>query len=200
MSGTSLRPFGSGSSLLLGGSSPLEIFQAMRQEMDRIFQQAGVGGLAGFGSQLGSSQQSEQQRNIVPAIEATEDNENYRLTIELPGIDPQNVEVNLSGNTLTVQAHRRSEHVQEGTQGGQGSQSTSAQGGGQTGQQARQGQGRSILISERSYGQIRRTLHLPNDVDQSRINAEFRNGLLTLTLPKSAQSRDQQRRIEIKSS
>jgi HSP20 family protein len=191
MSGTSLRPFGSGSSLLLGGNSPLEIFQAMRQEMDRIFQQAGFGGLAGFGSQ--ASQQGEQQR-IIPAAEVTEDNENYRIALELPGIDPQNVEVNLSGSTLTVQAHRRSEH-QESTQGGQGTQASGTQG--QTGQQARQG---NILISERSYGQIRRTFHLPNDVDQSRVNAEFRNGLLTLTLPKSAQSRDQQRRIEIKSS
>jgi HSP20 family protein len=185
MSGSSLRPFGGGGSLLLGGSSPLELFQTLRQEMDRVFQQAGVGGLAGFGgSQIG--QHSEQQR-VIPPAEVTEDNENYRITLELPGIDPQNVEVNVSGNnTLTIQAQRRAEWQSEG----QGSQQTQ---GGQQGQQ-----GRNVLISERSYGRIQRSFHLPNDIDTNRVHAEFRHGLLNITLPKSSESRDQRRRIEIK--
>ena len=178
MSGSNyLRPFGRRGF----GGNPLDMFNQMQQEMNRLFGE--------FGFAAGGQQQGQRAGRITPSAEVTEDNEHYRVSLELPGIDPQQVEVSLSGTTLAVRAERHDEHEHHAQQ---------PQGQGQQGQQTQQGQRPQVLFTERSYGRIERIFELPNDIDTSRTDAQFRNGLLTITLAKSAQSRDQQRRIEVK--
>lgn len=189
MSGTNLRPFSGGSTF---GGHPLDVYRQFRQEMDQLLSQFGQLGIqAGWGGGQGTQQQQGEQV-LIPLADAVEDHDNYRIAVEVPGVDPQQIEANVSGSTLTIQAYRQD---QEGQQGGQqGGQQAQQSGGQQGGQQ----QGRHWLIRERTYNRIRRTFQLPNDIDGSRISAECRNGLLTVTLPRSAQARDQRRRIEIK--
>jgi len=130
-------------------------------------------------------QQGDRQGVIVPPAEAIEDENSYIVSLEVPGVDPREVEVSVMGNTLAIKAERRQQHGIE-----------------QQGQQTQQGQqgqrARHILFSELSQGQVRREFTLPEDADRNRINAEFRNGLLTLTVQKS-QETHQRRKIDIKS-
>lgn len=142
-------------------------------EIDRVFDQMA----AGFGlpnirrlNTLGGRQ----QESLLPATEVTENDNEYRVAVELPGIEPKDVDVSIDNNVLSIRAERRQQDERQ-----------------------KQGQHNNIHISERVYGVVQRSLQLNNDVERDNVKADFRNGLLTLTLPKSQQARQQRRKIEI---
>jgi HSP20 family protein len=165
-------------------------FQAMQDQTWRMMQQL-------MADPRRHGERGQQDETIVPPAEALEEDNAYRLLLEIPGVDPKEVDVSVVGNTLTVKAERRL-HRQDGQQGQQ--QGGQQQGGQQTeGQQAQQRRASHVLFSELQSGVIRREFGLPEDADRQNINAEFRNGLLVLTIPKS-QEAHQRRRIEIRSS
>ena len=159
---------------------------AIQDQAMRVFQQM-----------LSANQQQRHdggQNNIVPPAEAIEDNSAYVVRLEIPGVDPQDVEVNVIGTTLSIKAERRRYQTEAQSQQQQG----------QTGQQTRdqqaqqtQQRNRHLLFSEIPNGVIRREFQLPEDADRQNVNADFRNGMLNLTIPKS-QEATQRRRIEIK--
>ena len=152
-------------------------FQSLQEQAERMMQLLASG-------QRGQRQQNE--GGIVPPAEAIEDENAYLLTLEIPGVDPKDVDVGVVGNTLTIKADRRRQGQQDGQEGQP-----------REGQQGQQ-RARHVLFSEVQHGTIRREFGLPEDADRNRIAAEFRNGLLTLTVPKS-QEVHQRRKIEIKS-
>ena len=166
----------------------LTTFDMLRRQMDELFNQFSMGFPTGRQSLLAGQQGQGGLATLTPPAEVVEDHDDYRIVTELPGIDPRNVDVNISGSTLTIRAERQHDEQRQQGQGQQGQ--------GQEQQRGRQ----HYLVRERSYGVLHRQFRLPDDVDRNRIAAEFRNGLLTLTLPKSQDARDQRRRIEIKSS
>ena len=93
----------------------------------------------------------------------------YVLQCDLPGIDPDSLDVNVEGTVLTISAERK-RHGEEGTQ---------------------------WIASERLTGTFRRQLTLGDDVDSEKIQATYDNGVVTLTLPIREQAKP--RRIEISS-
>jgi HSP20 family protein len=105
----------------------------------------------------------------APAVDIYESPQAIELTFEIPGVDKNDVKVNLENNQLTVTGERRLEHVDK-----------------------REGYHRV----ERSYGTFVRSFTLPNTIDPNQINAEYQNGLLRLSLPKRPES--QPRAIEVK--
>ena len=109
---------------------------------------------------------------IQPSIDVDETEQAYTVTAELPGIAEQDVELNLADNALTISGEKRSERNEE--QGGR-------------------------RYSERSFGRFSRTIPFPTEVDADRVDAAYRNGVLTVTLPKNEKARDKTRKIEIKS-
>jgi len=126
-----------------------------------------------------------QGENILPPAEAIDEENAYRLTLDIPGVDPKDVDVSVIGSTLTIKAdRRRQDQPAQSAEGQQGPETTRA---------------RHFLFTELQYGVVRREFGLPEDADRQRISAEFRNGLLTLTIPKS-QEAHQRRRVEVKSS
>ena len=168
----------------------IDLYNTLRRQMDDLLTQFAMGFPTGGSSllgQIGGQQGRGGLSTLTPPAEVVEDHDDYRIITELPGIDPNNVDVNVSGGTLTIRAERQ--HDQQRQQGQQGQ-----------GQEQQRGRQQHYLVRERSYGVLQRQFRLPDDVDRNRIGAEFRNGLLTLTLPKSQETRDQRRRIEIKSS
>jgi HSP20 family protein len=106
------------------------------------------------------------------ASEVTEDDKGYRLTVELPGMQEKDVEISLSGNTLTMRGEKKSE--KEETR-------------------------KNRHYSERSYGAFRRDFALPEDVDSEKVEASMKSGILTVVLPKSAEAQKKSRKVEIKS-
>lgn len=107
----------------------------------------------------------------VPAVDMTEDDKAYKIMAELPGLDEKSIEVSLSGDRLTLKGEKRQEKEEKN---------------------------KNYYLSERSYGAFQRSFDLPDGIDQDKIAATFAKGVLTLTLPKTAEAQKQQKKIEVK--
>ena len=93
------------------------------------------------------------------------------VTIEVPGMDEKDVEVTLTDDTLTVKGEKKVEH-----------------------QDSKKG----YYLSERTYGAFHRTVALPPGVDAQKAEATYKNGVLTVKLPQSAEAKAKAKRIEVK--
>ena len=109
----------------------------------------------------------------APEADVVETRNDLLVVLDAPGLDPEDIELSLENNVLTVSGERRSEW-------GEG-----------------EGEKQTWHLAERRYGKFSRSFELPRDVDQDRIEARFHNGVLTVTIPKSERTR--RRRIEIHS-
>ncbi|OQW56742.1 MAG: heat-shock protein Hsp20 [Proteobacteria bacterium HN_bin10] len=94
----------------------------------------------------------------VPPVDISETDQEFQIKAELPGIKKQDIKVTLEGGILTLQGERPEEQEEKG---------------------------RRIHRVERSYGRFVRSFTLPDVVDATKVNAEFKDGILTLRLHKS---------------
>lgn len=124
----------------------------------------------------------------------------YQVLAELPGVSERDIDIQVSGDTLTIRANKQPpQQVQQALQryeqrGGEGQGQGQRQGQGQG-----QGQDQSHIINlGRTYGPIQETIHLGQSVDRDRIQAEYSRGVLLLRLPKSSETQQRQKRIEVK--
>lgn len=106
----------------------------------------------------------------VPAVELVDDDKAYKLTAELPGLSEQDISLSLADGVLTISGEKKEES--ERKDGG-------------------------YLFSERRYGSFHRQVSLPSDVDQGRITADFKDGVLTVMLAKDENVPARSRKIEI---
>lgn len=105
-----------------------------------------------------------------PALDLWQDSENLYVEAELPGMDLHDLEIYVTGgNQLTIKGERKAPEIEGGTWHRQ----------------------------ERGYGSFSRLLELPQDVDEEKVEAEFRNGVLTISMPKRAEAKP--RKIAVKS-
>ncbi|MBL6852101.1 MAG: Hsp20/alpha crystallin family protein [Alphaproteobacteria bacterium] len=105
---------------------------------------------------------------LRPSIEMNEDDKAYHVTAELPGLDMKDISLDMRENTLSISGEKKSEKT-EGTH-----------------------------YTERTYGRFERVIGLPQEVDADKVSASFKNGVLTIDLPKNPKAQDKTRRIEIK--
>ena len=108
---------------------------------------------------------------FAPRSEASAVRDCYEISLELPGVDADDIDVSLEGGHLTVKGEKRFE---------------------------REEQGRTYFFSEREYGAFQRSFRLPADAQADDITADFKNGVLVLTVPKSGPPKDRAKRIEIR--
>jgi len=108
----------------------------------------------------------------IPAVDIEEDENAYRLTADLPGIDPKDVQVTMENGVLTISGERKQEK---------------SSGDGDSGYRR----------VERRYGSFVRRFTLPSDADADNISATGRNGTLEVVVPKSETAKP--KRIEVKS-
>ena len=108
-------------------------------------------------------------RTIFPPLSLWEDDDNLYVESELPGLEIGDLEIYVSGeNQLTIKGERKAPDVEEGNWHRQ----------------------------ERQFGPFERTVELPQLVDPDRVRAEFKNGVLLITLPKREEVKA--RKIEVK--
>lgn len=93
-----------------------------------------------------------------PAVDVKENEKSYLLALDLPGLSEKDVKVELKDGALTISGERKHESHEDG-----------------------EGWSRT----ERSFGRFHRSFGLPSDVDSQKINAQFENGVLYLSLPKT---------------
>lgn len=103
-------------------------------------------------------------------LDVNEEGNNYVVTASLPGVKPEDIHIDVLGDTLTIRAETSQEN--ERNQGG-------------------------YLLRERRRGTIQRSITLPTTLDADNINADYEHGVLTVTLPKSPASTP--RRIAVRS-
>jgi HSP20 family protein len=107
--------------------------------------------------------------NFNPAVDVVENDAAYLLTAELPGLAPENIDVQVENDVLTVRGERKSENQQE------------------------RGGYRRV---ERSYGSFARSFVLPKGTQVDAIDAQVEHGVLTVTIPKAAAQTV--RKVEVK--
>ena len=103
-----------------------------------------------------------------PSVELKEDDKRYCVEAELPGLEEKDIEVLLTENVLTIRGEKRVEKDDAKQQ-----------------------------YSERYFGQFERQIALGADVDPEGVKAKFKNGVLKVEVPKSAQAKEKARRISI---
>lgn len=106
----------------------------------------------------------------VPAVEMTETGKSYKITAELPGVAAEDVEVSFEDGMLRIAGEKKEER-EENEEG--------------------------YRLCERSYGAFERLIGLPAATDDSKIKAKFKNGVLTVTVPKDGKAERSSRRIAV---
>ncbi|MBK8907361.1 MAG: Hsp20/alpha crystallin family protein [Rhodospirillales bacterium] len=108
---------------------------------------------------------------VAPRVDVAEDENEIVVTAELPGIDEKDVELTLADNALIIAGEKKAETEKSG---------------------------QGYRYTERSFGSFRRAIPFEVDVVGDKVEASFKNGVLTVTLPKSPEARARARKIEIK--
>ncbi len=154
---------------------PWRPFENLRREIDRVFDDFG-GGMwrSPFGRSLFDVQplwQREPTWATAPAVDVAETEKAYEITAELPGMDEKNVEVKFADGVLTVKGEKREEKEEKK---------------------------KDYYLSERSFGSFQRAFQVPDGVDADKIEASFKNGVLTVTMPKSVEAQKSAKKITVK--
>jgi HSP20 family protein len=107
----------------------------------------------------------------MPDIDETEDDKAFYVSIELPGMDEKDVDITLSGRLLTIRGEKKADEKTEG---------------------------KDYYRRERKFGSFRRTLELPGEVDEAKIEASFKKGVLRIELPRTAEAQKKIKHINVK--
>lgn len=112
-------------------------------------------------------------REFVPALDVSENDGEFVVKAELPGIDPKEVDINLTGTLLTIKGEKKDEKEEKGD---------------------------GFLRMERSYGRFSRSFQLPCEVQEDKIEAHYKNGVLDLKLPKAESAKRMSVKIQVQES
>jgi HSP20 family protein len=107
---------------------------------------------------------------LVPSMDVTETDKEIELTVEVPGLDAQDVEINLADDVLTIRGEKKAEKEEKDM---------------------------NYWLVERTYGSFERQIALPPGVNPDSVKANVANGVLKITIPKPAQANV--KKIEVKS-
>ena len=146
---------------------PWSEFTSLRQAMDRLFEDAWVRP----GSFLGDGQGSAGGPGRGFAFDLYETGDDYVVTATLPGLKPEDLELSVQGNVLTISGEVKPEEAESDQ--------------------------RSYHVRERGYGRFSRQIALPMGVQADQIQAHLEHGVLKVTLPKAEEMKP--RRIQIQS-
>jgi HSP20 family protein len=106
-----------------------------------------------------------------PRIDVTEDGKKIKISAELPGMDEKDIDLSMQNDTLTIKGEKREE---------------------------KEDKGKDYYRMERSYGSFIRTIPLPVEVDTDKVEAKFKKGVLSITLPKTAEAVAETKKISVK--
>ena len=106
-----------------------------------------------------------------PDVDVTESDKDIKVSAELPGMDEDDIEVTLSHNVLTISGEKKAE---------------------------KEDKGKNYYRMERTYGSFRRDIPLPCEVEADKVEARFKKGVLTITLPKTPEAQRAAKRITVK--
>ena len=116
--------------------------------------------------------ESEKDGGFSPKVNVSEDHKNVDVSVELPGMNKKDIEVSLKENILTIKGEKNTEKEEKK---------------------------KDYYHVERSYGKFQRSIKLPAEVEDDKVDASFKDGILNIRLPKTAKAQEKGRLIEINS-
>ncbi len=150
-------------------------FASLRREIDRLFDDFEKGSwrspLRRALFEMEPFFRGEVTWGKVPAVDVTDIGTAYEVAAELPGLEEKDVEVKFLDGTLTITGEKKEQ---------------------------REEKKKDYYLSERHYGSFQRSFGVPSNVDADKIEATFKNGVLSVTLPKTADAQKRQKKIEVK--
>jgi HSP20 family protein len=150
-------------------------FEALRREVDQLFEDFGLRSLRAPFGRAGVDVEPFWRGEITwgksPAVDFVDNEKSYVVTAELPGLSEADVDVKYADGTLTIRGEKKEEKEEKQ---------------------------KDYYLSERRYGSFQRAFQVPNGVDADKIEAAFKNGVLTVTMPKTAEAVKREKKIEIK--
>jgi HSP20 family protein len=108
---------------------------------------------------------------FTPRVDVTEDKDNLYVHAEIPGVDKKDVKVNVVGDILTISGEKKTEQRDEK---------------------------KNYYRIERNFGSFSRSFTLPAEIVVDKITAEYKDGVLNITLPKTEEAKVVEKQIEIK--
>lgn len=135
---------------------------ALRKQVDTLFEDFDKGFVGHAGDISVRTNVSETDKEIC-------------ITAELPGIEKDDVDVEIAGDKITISGEKKSEKEEKGEK-----------------------EGRKFHRIERSSGEFRRMTRLPFEIDPDSVKADVKNGVLTVTVPKPAEAQQKAKKVEIK--
>jgi HSP20 family protein len=118
----------------------------------------------------GGTRQAQLFTGWTPALDLYQNNDNVVAIVELPGMRKEDIEISLHDGMLTIGGERKSEES---------------------------GNGENAARTERFTGKFRRSITLPTRVDANKVNATYKDGLLTITLPKAEEAKPKQIQVNV---
>jgi len=151
-----------------------DVWHSFHDEMNRLFDRfAGGFGMPTLRRWFSTEPTATYESSFSfpnPAVDVTEDDKAYKVTAELPGLEEKDIDVTVAGGMLTIKGEKSYEKDEKH---------------------------KNRHVSERAYGSFQRSFALPDGVDADKIAADMAKGVLTITLPKTAEAAKQQK-IEVK--
>lgn len=152
----------------------------LHTEMDRLFNEVWRSfGMPSNSKITGPSARFESHlfNNFLPGdyqakLDVSGDNREYEVSIDLPGLSEEDIQIDLRGNILTIKGHKEEKNESKDKQ---------------------------YYRIERSAGSFQRTLSLPEDADQNDISANIKNGLLVIRIPRKELANEDVKRISVSS-
>lgn len=150
-------------------------FESLHREVDRLFEDFGRGF---WRSPLRSTFALEplwrgELMGAAPAVDITESDKAYEVTADLPGMSEKDIEVKLTDGGLVIKGQKQEEKEEKK---------------------------KDYYLHERHFGSFERSFRVPEGVETEKVEASFKNGVLTVRLPKSAEAQKAEKKIAVKTS
>jgi HSP20 family protein len=144
-------------------------FEDLRREVDRLFEDFGRGN---WFRPLRSIEPMFQRAVWgTPAVDIVEKDAAFEIVADLPGMEVENVEVLLRNGNIMIKGEKQEEKEEKS---------------------------KDYYLQERQYGSFERSFAVPEGVDSGKVSAEFKNGVLTVTMPKTAESQKPVQKVAIR--
>jgi len=139
-------------------------FALFRHDMDTMYEDF----LRGFDIEPAWTRKMD---SFTPRVDVTESEKEINVAAELPGIEEKDIDVTVSGNSLTIKGEKKEE---------------------------KEDKGKDYYRMERSYGSFSRTIPLPVEVETDHASASYKKGILLIKIPKSAKAIEEKKKIPVK--
>lgn len=148
-----------------GIESPVRMMRRIRDDIERMFSEFGLPMFA-----RGAMLPSEHWEMVSPSVDVWQTDSDVFVRVDIPGVDPDNVEIYTTENSLRISAESR--HEEERRE-------------------------RGYVRSERRYGRFERSIELPSEVQADQAKASYKHGVLEIRLPKTEQAKSRMKKVPV---